>query len=80
MKDSLRQQFERLAFRLAELDTILADGSIAADMKRYRALTREQSEVSGLVERYRRYQTHEADLAAARDMLADPEMAEMARE
>ncbi len=80
MKDSLRQQFDRLAFRLAELDTILADGSIASDMKRYRALTREQAEVSGLVERYRRYQAHEADLAAARDMLADPEMAEMARE
>src|SRR5437868_14847017 len=80
MKDSLRQQFDRLGFRLAELDTILADGSIASDMKRYRALTREQSEVSGLVERYRRYQAHEADLTAAREMLADPEMAEMALE
>jgi peptide chain release factor 1 len=80
MKDSLRQQFERLGYRLTELDTILADGSVASDMKRYRALTREQAEVSGLVERYRRYQTHEADLAAARDMLDDPEMADMARE
>lgn len=80
MKDSLRQQFDRLGFRLAELDTILADGSIASDMKRYRALTREQSEVAGLVERYRRYQQHEADLAAAREMLDDPEMADMARE
>jgi len=80
MKDSLRQQFDRLGFRLAELDTMLADGSSASDMKRYRALTKEQSEVAGLVERYRRYQAHEADLAAASDMLADPEMAEMARE
>ncbi|MFG6458373.1 peptide chain release factor 1 [Roseateles sp. BYS96W] len=80
MKDSLRQQFDRLGFRLAELDALLADGSIAADMKRYRALTREQSEVSGLVDRYRRYQAHEADLAAAREMLIDPDMAEMARE
>ncbi|KQV87040.1 peptide chain release factor 1 [Pelomonas sp. Root1237] len=80
MKDSLRQQFDRLGFRLAELDTILADGSVASDMKRYRALTKEQAEVSGLVERYRRYLQHEADLAAARDMLADTEMAEMARE
>ncbi|MEO6276534.1 peptide chain release factor 1 [Roseateles sp.] len=80
MKDSLRQQFDRLGFRLAELDALLADGSIASDMKRYRALTKEQSEVAGLVEQYRRYQGHEADLAAARDMLADPEMAEMARE
>ncbi|KQV61127.1 peptide chain release factor 1 [Pelomonas sp. Root1217] len=80
MKDSLRQQFDRLGFRLAELDALLADGSIASDMKRYRALTREQAEVSSLVERYRRYLQHEADLAAARDMLADAEMAEMARE
>jgi peptide chain release factor 1 len=80
MKDSLRQQFDRLGYRLAELDTILADGSVASDMKRYRALTREQAEVSGLVERYRRYQAHEADLAAARELLDDPEMAEMARE
>ena len=80
MKDSLRQQFDRLGFRLAELDALLADGSIAADMKRYRAVTQEQSEVAGLVDRYRRYQAHEADLAAAREMLADPEMADMARE
>ncbi len=80
MKDSLRQQFERLAFRLAELDNTLADGSVAADMKRYRALTREQSEVAGLVERYRRYQQREQDLQSARELLADPEMAEMARE
>ncbi|QPF72576.1 peptide chain release factor 1 [Roseateles sp. DAIF2] len=80
MKDSLRQQFERLAFRLTELDTILADGAVAADMKRYRALTKEQAEASGLVGNYRRYQQREADLAAARELLDDPDMAEMARE
>jgi peptide chain release factor 1 len=80
MKDSLRQQFERLAFRLTELDTILADGAVAADMKRYRALTKEQAEASSLVGTYRRYQQREADLVAAREMLDDPEMAEMAKE
>jgi peptide chain release factor 1 len=84
MKDSLRQQFDRLAFRLAELDALLADGSAAADIQRYRALTREQAEVAGLVGRYRRYLRHEADLAAARELIADPanssDMAEMARE
>jgi len=80
MKDSLRQQFERLGHRLAELDANLSDGSVAADMKRYRALTREQSEVSGLVGRFRQYEQRERDLRAARDMQDDPEMAEMARE
>jgi peptide chain release factor 1 len=82
MKDALRQQFDRLGYRLAELDTTLADGSIAADMKRYRALTREQAEVSSLVERYRRYVQREQDLAAARELLdsGDADMEAMARE
>jgi len=80
MKDSLRQQFERLALRLAELDSTLLDPHLASDMKRYLTLTREQAEVASLVERYRRYQQREADLAEAHQMLDEPDMAEMARE
>ncbi len=80
MKDTLRQQFERLAMRLAELDATLADPSVASDMNRYRALTREHAEVDSLVQRFRQYEQRERDLAAARDMLAEPDMAEMAQE
>jgi peptide chain release factor 1 len=80
MKDTLRQQFERLALRLNELDATLADPSIASDMKRFRELTREHSELSSLVERFRRFEQRERDLAAAQDMLSDPEMASMAEE
>ncbi|HEX3139518.1 MAG TPA: peptide chain release factor 1 [Rhizobacter sp.] len=80
MKDSLRQQFERLAMRLAELDATLADPSVASDMKRYRSLTREHAEVGGLVQRFRQYEQRERDLSAAREMLNDPEMTEMAQE
>jgi peptide chain release factor 1 len=80
MKDTLRQQFERLAMRLAELDANLGDPGVGADMNRYRALAREQAEASEVVALYRRYQQREDDLAAARDMLDDAEMAEMARE
>ena len=80
MKDSLRQQFERLAMRLGELDATLADPTIAADMKRFRDLTREHAEVAGVVERFRRFQQRERDLEGAREMLADPELAEMAQE
>ena len=36
MKDSLRQQFQRLALRLNELDATLSDPGIASDMKRFR--------------------------------------------
>jgi peptide chain release factor 1 len=80
MKESFRQQFERLALRLAELDATLADPRIAADMKRYRELTREHAEAASLVERFRRYEQRERDLAAAQEMLVDPEMATMAEE
>ena len=80
MKDSLRQQFERLAMRLAELDASLAEPQVASDMKRYRTLSREQAEVAELVQRFRTYQQRESDLATAREMLDDPDMAEMARE
>jgi len=80
MKDSLRQQFQRLAMRLAELDANLADPSVASDIKRYRELTREHAEVSGVVDAFRRFEQREGDLAGAREMLADPEMADMARE
>ena len=80
MKASLRQQFERLALRLFELDATLGDPGVAGDMKRYRELTREHAEVSGLVERFRRFEQRERDLASAQEMLADPELAEMAQQ
>jgi glutamyl-tRNA reductase len=71
MNDTLRQQFERLAMRLAELDANLADPQVSADMKRYRTLSREQAEAADVVGRYRRYQQREADLAAAGVHLAE---------
>ncbi len=80
MKESFRQQFERLALRLAELDATLADPRIAADMKRFRELTREHAEASSLIERFRLFEQRERDLAAAEEMLDDPEMAAMAQE
>jgi peptide chain release factor 1 len=80
MKSTLRDQFERLALRLAELDATLTDPQVSSDIKRYRALSREQAEVRGVVERFRRYQQREDDMAAAQGMQSDAEMAEMARD
>ena len=84
MKPSFRQQFERLALRLGELDALLADGSVAADMKRYRELGREHAEASALVELFRRYERRERDLASADQLLAesagDEAMAGLARD
>ena len=80
MKDSLRQQFERLALRLGELDATLGEPTIARDMKRFRELTREHAEITSLVERFRRFEQRERDLAEASVLVDDPEMAEMAQQ
>jgi peptide chain release factor 1 len=80
MKDSLRQQLERLSMRLAELDASLADPATSADMKRYRAISREQAEASNLVSLYRRLEERERDIADAQAMQDDPEFADMARD
>ncbi len=83
MKDALRDQFERLAFRLTELDATLLDPALASDIKRYRTVAREQAAASGIVGRYRRYQQHERDVAAAQTMLeqeTDAELQAMARD
>ena len=80
MKESLRQQFERLVLRLAELDATLADPAIAADMKRFRASSREHAQVQAVAAIFERYQRRESDLAAAHELLADPELAAMAED
>ena len=80
MKPFLRQQLERYALRLSELDFLLSRQDIMADMKQFMVLSREHADVAQLAGRYRRHQQREADLATAREMLGDPDMAEMAQE
>jgi peptide chain release factor 1 len=84
MKDTLRQQFERLGMRLQELDARLADPAATHDMAKFRELSREQSEASEIVELYRRFTQREADRADALQMLDggedDADMAAMARD
>ncbi|WP_418316703.1 peptide chain release factor 1 [Piscinibacter sakaiensis] len=84
MKPSLRQQFERLALRLSELDASLGDAGVAADMNRYRALSREHAEISGVLSLYNAYLKRERELADASEMLAtaagDAELATLAEE
>ena len=80
MKPFLRSQLERYAQRLDELDFLLSREDIMADMAQYRTISREHAEVTAVAGRYARYRQREADLAGAREMLSEPDMAEMAQE
>jgi len=80
MKPFLRQQLERYPVRLQELDFFLQQPEVAQDMERYRALTREHAEVSEVAGLFEGFRQLESGLAQAREMLEDPEMADMARD
>ena len=80
MKPFLRNQLERFAQRLEELDFLLSREDIMGDMQKYRSISREHADVTAVAGRYQRYLQTEADISAAREMLADPDMAEMAQD
>ena len=80
MKDFLRQQLERYAERLNELNFLLSREDIMANMPQFLKLSREHTDVAAIAERYARYQQIESDIEGAKEMLADPDMADMARE
>ncbi|MFT3849355.1 MAG: peptide chain release factor 1 [Propionivibrio sp.] len=80
MKQSIRDKLENLVGRLDELDRILASGEATRDMDQYRKMTREHAELGPVVALYRDWQQTEADLASAQEMLADPEMKDLAEE
>jgi len=80
MKPFLRQQLERYALRLQELDFLLSRQDIMSDMAQYRPLAREHTEVNAIASRWARWCQREADLQGAREILDDPDMADMAQE
>jgi peptide chain release factor 1 len=75
MTPAIRAQLNRQAERLAELDFLLSRPDIMADMGQFLKLSREHTEVAALAQRWARYQQRERDVAAARELLADPSLA-----
>src|SRR3546814_13734972 len=80
MKSSVRNRLEQLARRLVEIDALLAEPQIAGDMDRFRKLSRERAELEPVVEVFRTYVGVEADIDAALEMMADPDLKYMADE
>ncbi|MCB2023959.1 MAG: peptide chain release factor 1 [Ottowia sp.] len=80
MIPAIQNQLSRYTDRLAELDFLLSRPDIMADMGQFMRLSREHTEVAAVAERWARYRQREADLVAAREMLRDADMAELAGE
>jgi peptide chain release factor 1 len=80
MKSSLRLKLDQLSTRLVELNGLLGAEDVTRDLDRYRALTKEHSDLTPVVAKFRGYQEAEADLATAVEMSGDPAMRDFADE
>ncbi len=78
MNQSICDKLEQLTGRLDELDRMLSSGEATRDLDDYRKLSREHAELGPVVALYQSWRQTRADLCAATEMLADPEMRELA--
>mgnify|MGYP004713775767 CR=1 FL=1 len=72
-------QLKRLALRLEELETQLAQPETYADPEKLAKLTKEQKDLVPVVDKYRRVQEIDRELAEITDLLSDPECRELAK-
>ncbi len=80
MKSSIRSKLEHISERYQEITALLADPEVQGDNNRFRELSREYAQVEPVSRCYAQYLDAEQELHSAGEMLADPEMAELARE
>ncbi|HVK53498.1 MAG TPA: peptide chain release factor 1 [Burkholderiales bacterium] len=78
MKPSITKKLETLRIHLIELDHQLSQENVTADLDNYRKISREHSELTPIVAAYEEYRKVIDDMAAAEELLADPEMKELA--
>ncbi len=76
MLDKLKTVADRYEAIVSQLE----DPAVYADPPKLAKLTKEQKDLTPLVEAYNAYRQAEADLAAAQEMMSDPELRELAQE
>lgn len=80
MKPSVHQRLEQLDLRLVEIDALLAEPDAASDLDRLRRLTQERAEIEPVVQAFAAWQRAQSDQETARELLADPDLRELAQE
>ena len=80
MKASIASRLEQVADRFEEVTALLAEPSVQEDANRFRDLSREYAQLEPLAAAFGAYRQTEAEARSAQELLADPEMEELARE
>ncbi len=80
MKPSLLAKLDQLAQRLEEVGALLNQEQATTDMEQYRKLTREHAELEPVVAAHAQWLRAQADIRAAEELMADPDMKAFAQE
>lgn len=78
MKDSIRNKLDTIAARHEEVGVLLSDPDVMADQNKFRELGKEYSQLQPVVDTWVSYQKALSDIEDAKEMLADPDMKELA--
>jgi len=75
------QNLEDVVDRFREVEGLLSDPTVISDQKRYRGLTKEHADLTGIVSVYTRYKQICSDIDGNRELLqdSDPEMKDLAK-
>ncbi|HKB58908.1 MAG TPA: peptide chain release factor 1 [Gallionellaceae bacterium] len=74
MKPSISAKLAQLAARLDEVNHLLSSEEATRDMDAFRKLNRERADIEPVVDHFHAWEACVADIAAANEMLADPDM------
>jgi peptide chain release factor 1 len=80
VKPTLRAKLDSMVGRLDSLNGLLASPEATKDLDKFRALSREHAELSGVVSLFQKFLQTEKDAAEARDLGADASMKSYADE
>lgn len=74
------EQFQDIEHKFAEIERRMGDPEVISDQKKYQELLKQHAEIKDVVAVYRRYLKVDQELSEAKELLADPDMAEMAKD
>ena len=74
------ERLEATLSRYNELTNLLSSPEILGDVEKMTSLSKEQASIAEVVDKYKEYKKTDSDLEEAKELLNDPEMADLAKE
>ncbi len=74
------EKIEEIERRFQELEALLSDPAVIGNQTEFRKFSREHADIAPLVDAYRQHRKVLAEIEGNRELLADPDMKEMAEE